>query len=358
MKAFASIFNKVIVFQTWGIGDMVMAMSMLSALRQKLPKSKITLVAGSKAAADIAEGFHVCDEIRVMTLNKMGMVHLTRWFYSIRKENFDAAILCTRLSFRIAQFLKIISGVKLIVGDSLSTRPWGYTYWRPVEGELHRVVSNLNILRLLFPEIKDSEQLTFYHEERSRIYASRIWSDWKLNGHPVLGIHPGSDKKQKHRRLPVEKFVVLIHSFLRKFPEARVLVFIGPHENELIPFFHHLDERVLLLTNTSILQVSAVIEKTHAMVTTATGLGHIGAALGVPSVALAGPTHDSSKPWASRVIRTEKDLQCMPCYDTPLYGHCPYRIECLQSISETRIVDALVTIFSNNQRIFNNEILK
>ena len=44
--------KKVLVVQTWGIGDMVMITPMLQALRAELPTAHVIVVAGSLAAGD------------------------------------------------------------------------------------------------------------------------------------------------------------------------------------------------------------------------------------------------------------------------------------------------------------------
>src|SRR5207249_3767430 len=144
--------KRVVVFQTWGIGDMIMSTPMLGALRQRLPETAITIIAGSPAAASVVEGSHLCDEVRVMAPGKMQIKELIKTFHGFKKDNFDAAILCTRLSSWIAQLLRLLSGIKIIAGDSMPPRQWGYTHWTAVDVCAHRVTANLSILHAVLRE--------------------------------------------------------------------------------------------------------------------------------------------------------------------------------------------------------------
>ena len=338
--------NKVLVFQTWGIGDMIMSTPMLSALRQQLPEAHITVIAGSRAAADVVDGASFCNEIRIMSPDKMIFYQLIKTFRGFRRERFDAAIICTRISPRIAQLLKLLSGIKVITGDCLPPRRWGYTHWCPVELDLHRVTSNLNILRMILPDAKIG-QLYFHLDPESRVHADRFWRESGLDGRDVLGIHPGAGYKQKNKRFPPEKFCLVIRMFLDKFLDARVIIFFGTDDRELIPHLSGIDERVKFASDLTLRTVGAVISKTRVLLAGDSGLGHIAAALGVPVVTLAGPTQVvSTRPWSDRniIVKTTEKLSCMPCYDTNLYGHCDH-VSCMKGISEIQVLETLIQYF-------------
>jgi ADP-heptose:LPS heptosyltransferase len=207
--------NKVIVFQNWGIGDMIMTTPMLSALRQQLPGANVVVIASSCYAAEVIEGSCLCDEVRVISPGKMGVFQLIRMFSGFRKEIFDVAIICTRIFPRLAQILRLFSGIKVIVGDSLPPRRWGYTHWCPVKTDLHRVESNINILRTIFPGAEVGK-IYFHLDESSRLTGEKIWSRAGLDGLNVLGVHPGTGP-QRFKRFPPEKFRILIQAFLNEF---------------------------------------------------------------------------------------------------------------------------------------------
>ena len=85
-------FRKILVFQTWGIGDMVLSLPMLKALRENQPNAEITVIVGSSESASIAIGAGVCDRTAIFAPNKEGLLGVVRKFYGFRKQRFNLAI--------------------------------------------------------------------------------------------------------------------------------------------------------------------------------------------------------------------------------------------------------------------------
>ncbi|MDI6642112.1 MAG: glycosyltransferase family 9 protein, partial [Elusimicrobiota bacterium] len=290
----------------------------------QLPKTKITVIAGSRAAADVIDGSYLCNEVRILVPGRMSFYQLIRTFLNLRKEHFDLAIICTRISPRIAQLLKLFSGIKVIAGDSLPPRKWGYTHWTSTESNLHRVISNMKILQTIIPEAQMGS-LYFHLDPESRVQSNHFWSQLGYETRNVLGIQAGVGSSQKWKRFPVEKFRIVIRMFLDKVPEARVIVFLGHEEGDLLSSFSGIDCRVSLASGLPLKTVGGIISKTRVLLAGDSALGHIASALGVPVITLAGPTNvDSTGPRGDQnvVVRTSEDLACMPCYGTALYGHC------------------------------------
>jgi len=304
--------KKILVFQTWGIGDMIMMTPMLSALRRLQPRTEITLIVSSRSALQVVQGSPLCENVLVACPGKMGALELIRMFYGFRAERFDAAIVGTRISPRISKLLRVLSRIDIIAGDCLPPRRWGYTHWCPVEPTVHRVTSNLKILSTVFPQAQTGS-LHFQLDPGSCMEADRLWSQTGLDQHAVLGIHAGSSPP-RDKRLPAEKFRIVIQDFLGRFPDAHVLLFFGPEDADVLPRFSGIDERVILVSDQPLRTVARLISKLRALLAGDTGLGHIAAAFGVPVVTLAGPTEVSStKPWSNEnTILRNGDLPCMP----------------------------------------------
>ncbi len=340
--------EKILVLQTWGIGDMIMATPMLSSLRKQVPHAKITVIAGYTVSAQAIAGT-LADEIRLIVPGKTipGNIVPRYWLPAMvrfRREGFGAALICTRMSPRIAPLLRFMAGIKIVAGDSPSPKRMGYTHWCPVQPECHRVLSNMNILRTLFPEAEPGP-LSFSISKESYTLADRYWMEAGLQGRPVLGIHPGSDPGEgKDKRPHPETLRLIIQSLLHAFPESRVVLLFGPLETDLIPIFYGMDKRVICVRDLPVGVVGALISKMKAMLSGDTALGHIAAALGIPTMTLAGPTMVSStRPWSDKnlIVKTTEALPCMPCYDTPLYGNCPHGVRCMRGISVTDVLDKL-----------------
>lgn len=322
-----------------------MTTPMLQALRRLLPRAHVTVVAGTQASASVVEGSPLCDDVRVMAPGKMSPPALL-WRFS-RFRGFDAAIVGTRLSPRIGQLLRLCARTPIVAGDCDPPRRWGYTHWRAVDPEMPRVFANLTILRTILPEAEVGP-LYFHRDEPSRIRADRVWSSAGLDGRLVLGVHVGSSSPVHDKRFPAENCRAFLIHFLERFPDARVMVFFGPDEADIVPVFSALDERIIVQRDLTLPIVAGLISKTQVFVAGDTGFGHVAASVGVPTVTLAGPTFiASTHPWHERnvIVSTSEQLPCMPCFGTDLYGRCPYQVRCMTGIQSEDILDVVTPHF-------------
>lgn len=327
--------DRLVVFQTWGIGDMVMTTPMLRHLRAHLPQAHLTVVAGSAAAAEVIQNSSLCDDIRMMSFRDSSPISILRFFLRLRKDRFDAAVVASRLSPRIALCLRTFSGVKIVMGDGAGARGWGYTHWRAVDVSHHKVMENLSILEPLWPT--ESAGAVYFHlDESARTEAASAWANSQLEGYDVLGIHPGGGASEcPDKALPVELCRNVVAQYLAGASNRKVVIYFGPDEIDLLRNYEWGLDRVVLLAGLSLRVTAAMIARTRVFLAGDTGIGHVAAAVGTPVVTIAGPTDIvHTRPWGEghQVIRSETPPDCMPCYETPLYGRCPYGQECMREI--------------------------
>lgn len=332
-----------------------MSTPMLAMIRQHMPEAEITLICGSQASADVVQGSAFCDRVKILPLGgnrfyhgRLGFLKIVASFYRLRKERFDIAIICTRISPYAPLLLKTLSGVRIIVGDGFGARRWQYNHWCAVNGTLHRVEANINILRKIFP-VSGIGPVYFHIDADSSTYADKLWKQWGLENNSVLGIHPGSGPLHGiEKRIPIELCRAVIINFLDLFPHARVMILLGPFEIELLQFMSGIDERVVIARELPLRVTASLVARMRVLLAGDTSLGHVASAVGVPVITLAGPTEVSrTRPWGNGniVIKTEEVLGCMPCHGTRLEGHCVSQNRCMHSISHRRVVEAISKYF-------------
>lgn len=346
--------RKILVVQTWGIGDMVMTTPMLRALRSGLPSAHVTVVAGSPAAAAVIQGSDLCHEVRIMSFRNSSILEILSFFTKLRSECFDAALVASRLSPRIAFLLRFLATIKVVAGDGAGKRGWGYTHWRPVKPSNHRIVENLEILRLAFPGagMHEPPAVHFHLDECSESEVERTWILRGLNGHRVLGMHPGCGLYEQDKKIPEEWCWKIIRKFLATFPKGKVLLFFGPEDSDFASEPRDALSRVVKVQNMPLKFVASLMAKTNAFLCGDTGLGHVAAAVGVPVVTVAGPTKiEQTRPWGggNLIVRTEYSLPCMPCYDTPLYARCPISQKCITTVSVEAAFAAIAQIMKSSE---------
>jgi lipopolysaccharide heptosyltransferase I len=153
-----------------------------------------------------------------------------------------------------------------------------------------------------------------------------------------IAIQPGA--RWDTKRWPVENFTRLAGLLAQKYPGVRFAVFGGAGERQFGEIISSAaPERVLnLCGRTSLTEMIEWLRLCELMVTNDTGPMHVAAALGVPVIALFGPTDPrSTGPYGQleNVIRT--GLACSPCFNSTCLWANP--LECLIGIPPERVFE-------------------
>jgi heptosyltransferase-1 len=153
-----------------------------------------------------------------------------------------------------------------------------------------------------------------------------------------IAIQPGA--RWDTKRWPVENFTKLVGLLVKKYPDTCFAVFGSAGERQLGEIISAAaPERILNLSGrTTLPEMIEWLRLCELMITNDTGPMHVAAALGVPLVALFGPTDPrSTGPYGQleNVIRT--GLPCSPCFNSSCRWSNP--LECLTAISPERVFE-------------------
>jgi ADP-heptose:LPS heptosyltransferase len=172
-------------------------------------------------------------------------------------------------------------------------------------------------------------QLTAEDQEE----AARWWEEHDLGDGSVVAIHPGSGSPAKN--WPAERFGALAQ-YLQRERGARVLLLSGPADESAVGEVQQkLDgQEYTLLHNLPLHLVAAILARCQAYVGNDSGVSHLAAAMGVPTVAIFGPTDPDV--WAPRGPSVRVVRGSAPC------GPCDagQRV-CLETASVDVVVEAL-----------------
>lgn len=327
--------ERVVVRGTNWVGDSVMTVPALRALRRVLPQARITLVIrpatkGIFSEADFIDDVLVYD--RKNALSVFGQVR--EW----KRREFELAVLFQN-AFEAA-LIPFLAGVPLRLGyatesrQALLTHPLPLPDWRSSK---HEVFYYLYLVTAL-------EQMLFGRSDRCesepdasiQISASRKAEALELlrtygigEAESVVAVCPGSINSRA-KRWPSERFAALAD---RLIESKRKVLLIGSKDEldvteEVVRRMQN--KPVLLTGKTSLDQITAVLDRADLIVTNDTGPAHIGAALGRPTIVIFGPTNPlTTRPFApeAEVLRNPPD--CAPCMlrDCPIDHRCMTAIE-------------------------------
>jgi len=301
-----------VVRQQNQMGDMLLATPCLRALRECLPGSRITLVASDENEAVVRRNPHV-DEVLVYSKKtfKARPLALAGFISTLRKGRFDVAVVLSTVSLSVTSaLLCIVSGARFRVTYSGESFGLGFVdgafhFAVPIhDATVHQTRLGLGLLehfkittRDLFPVMVPSED----DEKFAREFTSGLQS---AEGTPstLVAIHPGAGKKKN--RWPAARFAELARA-LNARDGSRVLVMAGPSDAEVLnEVMKELEFRPVLLTGETIGRVAAVMKRLDLLVCNDTGVLHVAASVGCPTLALFGPTDPTRWAPLSACVRT------------------------------------------------------
>ncbi len=162
------------------------------------------------------------------------------------------------------------------------------------------------------------------------------------HGGPVKGVtvHPGSGGMAKCWSL--ERYLDCISILAREHP---VVMLLGPAEDE--KFVRQVSEGMAtvgikadIVRNRSISHISCLLKASSLYIGNDSGITHLASVLGVPTVALFGPTdHRLWKPVGKNTRVVRSGIPCSPCNEKS-YRRCGGR-KCLETIGVSSVIEEI-----------------
>ncbi len=190
------------------------------------------------------------------------------------------------------------------------------------------------ILRLGF---KVSERVPkLFPSESDRKRASDLFTQNKVSDKTLrVAMHVGSGSRKKSW-LP-GSFAQLSEQLI-KDDHTTIIVPIGPADEKMVREYFALirSDAIIPFNNISLNELAAILHKCDLYVGNDSGITHLAAAVGIPVVALFGPT--DPRVWGPRgdkVFTVYKGLECSPCSREEM-RRCVYQ-GCMEKISVEEI---------------------
>jgi heptosyltransferase-2 len=318
------------------VGDAVLALPALDSIRRAYPEAEIW-AAGPAWIADLLPRRGAVAGV-IPAATGRGAAALKASARELRSRKFDLGILFTN-SFGSALELRL----------ARIPERWGYArdgrgflltrrIPAPAAGSgLHQAVSYLNLLaRLGLDAGRPEPRLEVEPEDAARA-DEMLRRAGRVPGRPFVVLGPGAAYGTA-KRWPAARFIELGVRLQREADAEIVLVGTAGEESLSAGIAAGLVRPALDFTGrTTLRELAALLGRARLVVINDTGPMHIANALGVPVVAVFGPTD----PAATGPLRTpaavlKKDVACWPC----LYRTCPYDHRCMIRIEAAEAFEA------------------
>ena len=374
--------KRILIRSTNWIGDAVMTTPAVHSIRKNFPDAEITMlcvpwVADVFRMSPDVDNLFIYDKKHLYQGKVKGPLKLAK---DLKPFSFDMAILLQN-SFEAALITKM-AGIPVRAGYKRDGRGMLLTHGVKISAETRKkhhvhyyqdMLAGLglspggNALRLPLLESIEAEAKGFVDclKHQNPISAADLSLIEKCEGLPelqsmnsdrvdvpVIGFNPGAAFGPA-KRWPEEKFSRLAQLICDNYGDSGciILIFGTDADTEAASTIRKATERtvyhVLDMTGkTSLKQAMALIKCCDVFVTNDSGLMHVAAGLGTPSIAIFGSTdHIATGPFSDNSIILRREMACSPCMQT----HCPKgHLKCLETISAEDVYEDLAGMLSKN----------
>ena len=336
--------KKILVRSTNWVGDTVMMIPSIVALKKAFPYAQITVLA-NPWVIPLLENHPAVDRTIIMDKGKgffTSMKELARIISWLRGERFDIAVLFQN-AFEAA-FLAYMGRVRYIVGYNTDGRGFFLTHKvirDPDILSVHQVEYFLGLIEAMGWHVKEREPILYVNDEDSKSESLMLSSMGIEDNSFIIGLNPGAVYGSA-KRWPADRFAV-IGDWAAKRWDAKVFIFGSSSEKEIAIRVSNLMHAnpVNLCGKTTLGQAMALIRRCNLFLTNDSGLMHVAAALNIPIVAIFGPTdHIVTSPVSRNARIVRHSIDCSPC----LKEICPSDHRCMLSIEPEEVWQELESL--------------
>jgi heptosyltransferase-2 len=343
--------DKILIVRFSSLGDIILTTPVIGALWAQFPGSKISFLTKTRYA-DLLR-----NDPRISTIIEFdppgrhkGFSGFRRMIADLRSCDFDLLVdLHANLrSFFVRHLVK--SKVKL----KYRKRWWfrfSMVHFKFLKTKaVHTTDSYLDVLRKIQVEMTKEGPSIYLGPEDVEFSNHFLLERNVKKDDIVVGVHPGA--KWETKRWDKGNFKETCRALMDKH-NCRILLFGNAGEEKLVDDIKRdlPEERMILAVGLSLGRFMSLIKRCDCLVTNDSGPMHLASALGVPVVAIFGPTHPKLgfAPTGLSDVVLCADVKCSPC---SLHGEkrCSKKSRfCMDLIQPEMVVEAVERILEKNR---------
>jgi heptosyltransferase II len=338
---------RIFIRATNWVGDAIMALPALRSVRSKFPDARVSILARPHVA-DIYRGQGICDElIRYDHVGEhRGWSGRQRLVSALRAQQFDTALLMQN-AFEAA-WLAWRAHIPRRIGYARDGRSLLLTtsIRVPKPGEIppHEKFYYLELLRRAgwLDSLPTVDHITLQVSESARRHAEVTLLEAGARPNACrIAIGAGASYGSAKCWAP-ERFAVWANRFLARNDADVILFGTGSEVSVSSAIVASMHRRPIDLTGkTSIADLPALLSQCHLFLGNDSGAMHVAAAVGLPVVAIFGPTDPfGTAPVTARCTIVQDKPYCSPCF----LRRCPTDHRCMKQVTPD-MVEAAVKLW-------------
>ncbi|MBI4335281.1 MAG: lipopolysaccharide heptosyltransferase II, partial [Candidatus Omnitrophica bacterium] len=337
--------RNILIIKLSAIGDVILSIPSIRAIREKFPGANIKVLVGVKSRNSL-KGCPYVNDLVVCDFDgkDRGLLGFVRLAAELRRYDFD--IVVDLQNNRKSHLLAFLSFAKLRFGYSNSKlgfllnrgikdarRPIG-----PVEHQF-RVLGMLGIEADLGRDTRAARLELWPSKEDESYISDFLSSHWVGQGQMLVGVNMGASERWATKRWPINNIAKLCDELSKQLGARVVITGLRGDINAARRLSSLTRSRpIIACGKTNITQLAALVRRCRVFVSGDSAPLHVATAVGVPFVALFGPT-DPRRHLVSleNGVVINKDLRCAPCYKP----RCILNYRCMKRISVEEVLEAV-----------------
>jgi ADP-heptose:LPS heptosyltransferase len=343
--------ERFLVIRPGGLGDGLMSVPLLKALRRTFPESSITVMCVRKNRGAL-ENLPFPDDLIVM--DDLPSIH--RNVYRICRGGFDV-VLDLEPFRKISSVIGFLSGAGIRVGFDTNRRRELFTHYVTYANEkcyeARNLTRQLDVLGVDLSRAEGSDMSFPLSEGLVRETGGMLGSHGiDPDRDFIVTIVPGVLKP--HHRWIMERFSSLVERVLGECDQVKILLLGSPGDvtdaQEVMRCLARRERVLNLVGETSFMESLAVLRASRILVSCDGGIVYMAAAMGCSTISLWGPgVMERFKPPGEEHVGVRKDYFCVPCVNYSRLGEfpgCAYNRRCMNDITVDDVFGEYVALKS------------
>ena len=317
--------ERILVIRPGGIGDAVLLIPAIAALKKQYPQTVIHILAEKRNSAI----YSLCPDVnRVLHYDK-----LSQLLTAIRSD-YDIVI-DTEQWHRLSAVVARMTRAPILIGYATNERKKLFTHSVHYSHDDYEVDSFLQLLKPLVEPVSVDLEKPFLTVPAATSDKIRLLLK-PIKHKKIVALFPGGSIEE--RRWGSEQFHQVAKALVQY---GFSVVVVGGRDDYKagVEIAAGLHEAVSLCGILSLVETAAVLKEAELLVSGDSGILHVGFGMGIKTLSLFGPGIE--KKWAPRGQKhavINKKLDCSPCTKFGYTPKCKKNAECMKQITVDEVI--------------------
>ncbi|MFH1791098.1 MAG: glycosyltransferase, partial [Candidatus Omnitrophota bacterium] len=283
--------RRILIIKISSLGDVLLSMPSVRAVRGKYPKAVIKVLVGAESR-DVFKNCPYADEIIYCDLKGVnrGIKGLTCLGDRLRSEDFDIVI--DLQNSRKSHILSLLSGAPERLG--YDNGKWSFLLSKKAHDTgmpLNPIDHQMRVLALTGIGDMDRRLALFTSQDDEEWAGAFLAENWINPKVPFLALNLGASARWATKLWPVENFVEVAERLARDMGMRTVVIGNDPGDKRIKDFMARARSKpVSAAGRTTVGQLIALLKRAGVLITSDSAPMHAASGVGTPFVALFGPT--------------------------------------------------------------------